>query len=382
MQFQMHSQSANPPDLSLESFLADVSQGRNVAALTGKYSKPDLMRFAAAYNINKRTIVKKAELLDLLLVAVKLGNAALPANGAPVPASLGLDVPVALAAPPVAPAMAAPHASALDGGRVAAALAAPPIAPLVLPPEAPRAAAVDGGGGAAAAVHHPIAPGPAPVVAAPHAAAVELPFANRARPNGRPVTMQTLADELYILRAYMQVVQPPMPVTNIGKQTAAAVRLHYDEVLAKLSTKLTSASPAVSLDLIGSFRASLKSAIIARFIALVLLDDRLRGLFIKLMTELRSRAEIDARQTGSSHPIWTEIMTAFNDETMNALLLQIISCIHNVLVCISCRWKPISRIGGYVGTSCITSESSSIFISCCVLIIIISSSCSSATCGW
>ena len=58
------------PEHLLETFRADVAQGRSVTFLTSKYLLPDLKRFAAAFGIGRRSLVKKAELLDLLLEAI------------------------------------------------------------------------------------------------------------------------------------------------------------------------------------------------------------------------------------------------------------------------------------------------------------------------
>ena len=163
------------------------------------------------------------------------------------------------------------------------------------------------------------------VVAIPVAA--EPPLAHRARADGRIVTVNDLTNELYLLRAYLDSAKLPKNVT-IGKQKAAEVRMIYDETLAKLSAKLNSTSPAVSLETLGAFRATLKSTIMARFIALILMDDRLRDLFLKLMTELRNRPELDARHAGLTHPIWTEMLAAFNDElnTLDGMSVCLSSC--------------------------------------------------------
>ena len=96
------------PEHLLETFRADVAQGRSVTFLTSKYLLPDLKRFAAAFGIGRRSLVKKAELLDLLLEAI----AAVAPAAAPAAALA--------AAPAAAPAATAALTAAVHAVNVVA----------------------------------------------------------------------------------------------------------------------------------------------------------------------------------------------------------------------------------------------------------------------
>lgn len=343
---------------SVELMVAELRQvvqnGLSFAALSKRFKGDALKRMAAHLNIHGRSKMRTSELLEAIVNHVQAeSDSSATANNSAVPAGAGLASLPAVAPVAVSSSSSSPSSLSTSVAPGPAAPAPPPRDPLVLIQTDGPLVSSSTSVSPAPAASAPAAPAPpprvplvlvhsdgAPVVQPPqpsqqpeqqpqqqqlqpqlHGAVVQS-SASRPRPpsafrrgaNGKIVPAEELVRELTPLRPFIAAAGIEVR-SNLHNSHANAIRTYYDQVMAALSANFTPASPPVPIEG-GStqLNANIRCSIMARLIGIVFFDERLKKRFVEMMTGSRSRAEIDAKQTGVSHPAWTEIVAAFNNE--------------------------------------------------------------------